>query len=106
MTSISRTTMSCFPPVHLCGDRELEFADSLRFYSELSAAHTARINSYCLFWTVVDQRKPIIFIELQAHLAGLARVVIDRDGNRNPIALRQRNRQVQIDKEILKDFQA
>ena len=55
---------------------------------------------------VIDQREPIVGLKLQAHLPARARVVVDGHRNRNPVALRERDRQIEIDKEILKHLQA
>ena len=73
---------------------------------ELRGAHAARLRRDSFFRRIVVEGEPVFRLELQADLAGLAGVVVDRDGQRDLVALGERDRQIEIHEEVLKHFQA
>ena len=92
--------------LHAGGKRELELADAVGVEGEARAADAAGFDGNSLLRAVVVQRVPIAGLEPEADFAGVAGVVIDGDGNRDAIALGQRDGQVQVHEEVLEDLEA
>ena len=92
--------------LHVGGEGELEFADARGGERELRSTHAARFSSDGFFRRVVIEREPVFPLELEADLAGLAGVVVNRDGERDLVALSERDGKIEIDEEVLKDLQA
>ena len=88
-------------------ERQLELADALRFEGELRhrprGPTPPRRSSPATSSTSENQSSGC---SLQADVAARAGVVVDGHRNRDAIALRQGDRQIEIDEEILKDFEA
>ena len=82
--------------VHVSGKGELEFADARGGQRELRAAHAARFDRHRLFRRIVVEGEPVFPLDLKADLAGLAGVVVNRDGERNLVALGERDRKIEV----------
>ena len=91
-----------------CAQQSVSLNLPMRFASSVNcdAANAAGIDRDRFIRDIVDQREPIVRLELEADVAARAGIVVYGHWNRDPVALRERDWQVEIDEEILKDFQA
>ena len=105
MTSISRTTISArLAPFMLRRECQFEFADAFGFDGELRPTHAAGIDGDGLIGDVIHQAEPVVGLQFQADVAASAGVVVGRDGNGDAVALRERDRQVEVDEKSWKTF--
>ena len=94
------------PAVHMRGQRQFESPDALRLHGELRRAHAPRIHCHAFAGGVVHQREPVFLFQIQVDIPARRRIVVHGHRNRDEVALREGDRQIQVHKEILEDLQA
>ena len=110
ITSISRTTMSGarWPgAIHAGGERELEFADAVGLRVNCAPPTRPDSTGTRFFGGVVVEREPIGGLQAEELTSPRAAgVVVDGDRNGDAIALGEGDGQIEIDEEVLEDFEA
>ncbi len=90
-------------PVEPARHLELLLADLRRLDPEVGDADLAGRDVDLLRGHVAVEREPRVLPELERHALRRGQVVVDRHRDRDRVALRDRDRQVEVDEEVLED---
>ncbi len=93
--------------LHGSGEREFEFADAFGVDGELRAADAAGVDGDGSCWAVSStSENQSSGLKFEGDVAACAGVVVDANRNGDAIALGEGDGQVEVDEEVLEDFEA